>query len=541
MPIAPLFPAGSQTHLDKPRLLILIVAYNAEQHVESVLKRVPHVLAEEYDVEVLVLDDSSQDATFEKTHDVRREGATPFVLHVVFNPVNQGYGGNQKLGYHFAIERGFDFVALLHGDGQYAPESLPDLVRPLRVGAADAVLGSRMLTPSAALKGGMPLYKFVGNRVLTWFQNRVLGTSLSEFHSGYRVYSVAALKKIPFALNTNGFPFDTEIIIQLLIAGMRIEERPIPTYYGDEICRVNGLKYAAQVATSVVVAWFQKMALFYDRRFDCAPVVVGDVPYTAKLDFDSPHTAAVDAVPEGARVLDLGCAGGYVGAMLRRRRHCRVTGVDRRLLSPGVELDDFILHDLNDGLPPVDFGAYDYVLLLDVLEHLASPETLTEELRLALKFSPSTKLIVSTANIGFFVTRFMLLGGSFNYGKRGILDLTHTRLFTFGSFRRLFEQSGFHVVSMRGIPAPWPLVLGRGIVGRAALAINRRLIWLARGLFSYQMFGTVEPMPSLEHLLRQSLEHSADRSRAWNERMPSSTHRAAVSLEAGTPTYRLAT
>src|SRR5215470_913668 len=243
----------------RPRLLILIVAYNAEKSIASVLARVPHQLAEHYEVEVLVLDDSSQDLTFEASRDAGRRGSTPFRLHVLFNPVNQGYGGNQKIGYQFAIEHGFDFVALVHGDGQYAPECLPDLVRPLRDGEADAVFGSRMLERGAAWRGGMPLYKFVGNRILTWFENRLLGASLSEFHSGYRIYSVAALKQIPFALNTNDFHFDTEIIVQFLIAGLRIKELPIPTYYGDEICHVNGLKYAADVMRAVLIARCQSL------------------------------------------------------------------------------------------------------------------------------------------------------------------------------------------------------------------------------------------------------------------------------------------
>jgi glycosyltransferase involved in cell wall biosynthesis len=114
----------------------------------------------------------------------------------VYNPINQGYGGNQKIGYHYAIENDFDFVALLHGDGQYAPEVLQALVEPLRRGEADAVFGSRMLVPRDALRGGMPLYKYIGNRVLTRLQNSLLGTELSEFHSGYRVYAVSALKGI---------------------------------------------------------------------------------------------------------------------------------------------------------------------------------------------------------------------------------------------------------------------------------------------------------------------------------------------------------
>ena len=494
----------------RPRLLVLIVAYNAEKNIGAVLARVPPRLAEEYHVEVLVLDDSSQDRTFEKSRDAQQ--GVPFPMHVLFNPVNQGYGGNQKIGYHFAIERGFDFVALVHGDGQYAPECLPDLVRPLRDGEADAVFGSRMLEKSVALRGGMPLYKYVGNKILTWLQNRLLRSSLSEFHSGYRVYSVAALAKIPFALNTNDFHFDTEIIVQLMIAGLRIKELPIPTYYGDEISHVNGLKYAAHVTKSVLVARSQQLGLFYDRRFDCEPARSPTAHYQPKLDFLSPHSAAVAAIRDKARVLDLGCAGGDVGATLRRVRGCHVTAVDKAALAPGVELDAFIRHDLNDGLPPLDLRNFDYILLLDVIEHLASPEAFVDKLRAALTLSPSTTLLVSTANIGFVVNRLMLFIGQFNYGKRGILDLTHARLFTFASFRRLFEQGGFRVREVRGIPGPFALVFGDGVIGRTMMAVNRGLVRMARGLFSYQMFFVVEPQPSLEYLLRHAQDQSLIRS-----------------------------
>src|SRR5215468_3359034 len=114
---------------------------------------------------------------------------------------------------------------------------------PLREGRADAVFGSRMIEAFAALRGGMPLYKYVGNRILTMTQNLLLGTKFSEFHSGYRIYSVKALERIPFVLNSNDFHFDTEIILQLLNGCFRIVELSIPTYYGDEICRVNGIAY----------------------------------------------------------------------------------------------------------------------------------------------------------------------------------------------------------------------------------------------------------------------------------------------------------
>src|SRR5262249_42314948 len=189
---------------------------------------------------------------------------------VLYNRENQGYGGNQKLGYQYAIRLGFDVVVLLHGDGQYAPECIPALIAPLLDGSADATFGARMLVPGAARKGGMPLYKFVGNRILTAIQNRLLGSHLSEFHSGFRAYSVAALAGIPFGYNSNVFHFDTEVIIQLMMAGRRIVEVPIPTYYGDEICRVNGMQYARNVIFSTILSRLHRLNIFYDRKYDIA-------------------------------------------------------------------------------------------------------------------------------------------------------------------------------------------------------------------------------------------------------------------------------
>jgi hypothetical protein len=154
------------------------------------------------------------------------------------------YGGNQQRGYRYAIEQGHDIVVLLHGDGQYAPEVMQELLGPLESGQADMVMGSRMLTPGGARRGQMPLYKYVGNRVLTAIQNLLIGTSLSEFHSGYRAYSLHALQTMPFEQLTTNWHFDTQIILEFVKRGYRVKEVPIPTYYGDEICRVNGIPYA---------------------------------------------------------------------------------------------------------------------------------------------------------------------------------------------------------------------------------------------------------------------------------------------------------
>jgi glycosyltransferase involved in cell wall biosynthesis len=495
----------------RQRLLVFIVAYNAERTIQQTLRRIPARLLHDYDVEVLVIDDSSTDQTFHRGETLRRDQALPFTLTVLFNPQNQGYGGNQKIGFHYAIQRGFDFVALIHGDGQYAPECLPELIGPLATGQADAVLGSRMIEKGDARRGGMPVYKFLGNRILTALQNRLLRVDLSEWHSGYRLYSTDALRRIPFHLNSNAFHFDTEIIVQLLVAGLRIREMAIPTYYGDEISHVNGIVYAKDAVIACLKARAQDLSIFYDRKFDCRPADATAARYTAKFDFESPHTLARDRIFGGARVLDIGCAGGYLGETLRARG-CHTMGIDSVPPDQIVAVDVFQQHDMNQRPFPVDLAGFDYAVMLDVIEHLASPEKFVDDfLAAAASRNPDLRLVVSTGNVAFIVIRLMLLFGQFNYGKRGILDLTHTRLFTFATFRRLFEQSGFDVLEMRGVPAPFPLAVGHGVWGRFLIAVNKGLIGISRSLFAYQIFAVVRPKRTLAWLLEQAERESGTR------------------------------
>ena len=494
-----------QTNADKKRVLIFIVAYDAERTIGQVLSRIPPELLLHH-TEILIIDDSSHDRTFEKA---RAHKQSPFPVTVLHNPVNQGYGGNQKIGFHYAVLQNFDVVALVHGDGQYAPEVLPRLLEPLLNGEADAVFGSRMMGRFDALKGGMPLYKYVGNKILTWIQNRLLHTAYSEFHSGYRLYTVAALKRLAFDRNTNDFHFDTEIIIQLVRAGLRIRELPIPTYYGDEICHVNGMKYAFNVLKAVLLARAQDLGVLYQRKFDFASPSDSS-NYQPKLNYRSPHTLALRRVPAGASVVDVGCASGYMSRELKRKG-CTVTGIDQYVPGRAVPVDRFIQHDLNSPEFPVDLGSFEYVLVLDVIEHLHSPESFVDALRACRKEVTETRVVVSTGNVAFFVTRLLLLAGAFHYGRRGILDLTHTRLFTFATFRELFEQAGFEIEEVCGIPAPYPLALGDNAVSRMLLWINYLLIRMAKSIFSYQIFMVVRPLPSLEWLLQRAIESSDEK------------------------------
>lgn len=496
------------------RVLIFIVAYNAEKTINDVLDRIPPELRRP-GVEVLIIDDSSKDATF-ATGLKHEDDTSDFKITVLRNPENQGYGGNQKLGYRYAIDHDFDIVALLHGDGQYAPEKLPSLLEPFFTSNADAVFGSRMIHKEDALKGGMPFYKWIGNQVLTSFQNAILGTQLSEFHSGYRLYATKALRCIPFERNSNDFHFDTDIIVQLHFAGIRIQEIPIPTFYGDEICHVNGLKYAWNICKTMIRAKCHLMNLLYDRKFDVGQV---ELTYDLKIGFPSSHTLAIAAAKPGAHILDLGCGQGYVSDHLAEKA-TRVVGLDQYIRShsdrPNLEFKRWNMESEDF---PVAISDFSQIFILDVIEHLKDPEVFMEKLR-AGAANQRPEIILTTANIGFAVTRLMLLLGSFNYGRKGILDRTHTRLFTFHSLRELFDQTGYKVLEIRGIPAPFPKAIGNNLFSRILLTLNRFGIFISKGFFSYQIFIRAQALPTVPVLLAHTLAKSATLRKEINSQPP---------------------
>lgn len=475
--------------LSKPKVLILIVSYHAEQFIQAVLNRIPDDVwqSDRFDTEVLIIDDQSPDGTFDRAVDYARQSRKPNIT-VLYNPKNQGYGGNQKIGYHYAIDHAFDAVVLLHGDGQYAPEHLPAMIAPLLDGTADVVLGSRMLNRSDALRGKMPFYKWVGNQILTFCQNKLLGSNLAEFHTGYRAFRVSALASIPFQRNSDYFDFDTDILIQLMDTRKRFKEIPVPTFYGEEISRVNGMKYAALIVKTTILSRVMRLGIFFDPRFDYEHA---DTQYAPKFGYRSSHQYALDRVRPGATVVDV-----YRGAGLMARA---LSEKGAKTIEADVE------HFEASGTTRVDT-----VLLLDVIEHAVSPERLLDRVR--ERFSADApEIVITTGNIAFLPLRLALLCGQFNYNRRGILDLTHTRLFTFGSLRRLLTQSGYDIVAVAGLPAPFPLAFGAGALARTMLAMNSIMITLSKGLFAYQIVMVVTPRPTLNLLLRRAQEAGAEK------------------------------
>jgi len=235
----------------KKKFLIFIPAYNVEKKILSVLKRIPNEVFDKYYVRILIIEDFSKDNTKSIINEYMKT-RNDNLINIIINEKNYGYGGVQKIAFKFAIKNDFDYVIMLHGDGQYAPEKIPEFISSLLNNNADAVFGSRLINPKDALKGGMPLYKFIGNRLLTFVQNLIIQTKMSEFHSGYRSYKVNSLRKINFEKNTNNFHFDTEIIIQLLKLKFVIKEIAMPTFYGDEVSHLKSIPYGINVLISTI-------------------------------------------------------------------------------------------------------------------------------------------------------------------------------------------------------------------------------------------------------------------------------------------------
>ena len=298
-------------------------------------------------------------------------------MTVLRNEYNQGYGGNQKVGYAFAIREGFDFVAMVHGDGQYAPEELPTLVAPLRDGEADAVFGSRMMTRFGALKGGMPLYKYVGNRILTGCRTCCSARSFSEFHSGYRIYSVHGAEEDPVPAQLERLPLrhrDHHPAAQREAAHRRaadpdlLRRRDLPrerdeVRQGRDAWRRCGTSRTARACST-------SAASIRSSEQDNAH-------YDLKLGYaEQPPVGARRGARRARRCWTSAPARAASRASWSRRAArspSSISHVPRPDRRPAMYVSS--RQDLDDELT-FDVRGYDYLLLLDVIEHLKDPETL---------------------------------------------------------------------------------------------------------------------------------------------------------------------
>jgi 2-polyprenyl-3-methyl-5-hydroxy-6-metoxy-1,4-benzoquinol methylase len=469
------------------RVAIFVIAYDAVNTLARTIERIPAEVLDRVE-EIFVIDDASTDNTYYAALGFKQ--ARGLDKLVVFrNAAPLRYGGNQKRGYQYALDRGFDIVVLLHADGQYAPEALPRLLAPLIAGETDMVIGSRMAEGGHPLADGMPLYKYVGIKLLSWLQNRLVGLRLAEWHSGYRLYRVGALARLPFRANTDDWHFDTELLIQFKEAGLRITESPVPTYAGKELRGGSGVAYAFHCLLAVVRYRMHKADWVSVPAFD----VGGPLPphYQHKPVPYSSHSLIMAELERlrPRRVLEVGTATGFLTRQMR----------DLGLVVTGVELDSdaareaapfcerMLVGDL-EALDDRELGAhFDAIICGDVLEHLRDPWATLQ--RLVALLAPGGHVILSLPNIANWVCRWQLLRGSFEYMALGPMDRTHLRFFTRKTALGLLRDAGLELQAIAPTPLPLPSLSSLFAPGRAlgwVHGLNAAVTRLRPTLFGYQ-------------------------------------------------------
>lgn len=211
----------------KSKVIAIMPAYNAEKTIGKTYRDIPKGIVDK----VIVVDDGSKDETV--------KAAKKLKLQVVVHPQNRGYGANQKTCYTLALSEGADIVVMIHPDYQYDSRLTGELINPILQGRFDVMLGSRIRTREEVLKGGMPAYKYVGNRILTFFENLILGQNLSEYHTGFRAFKKDVLKKLPFHKYSDDFVFDQQILFGAIALGAAVGEIPVPIRYFPEASSIN--------------------------------------------------------------------------------------------------------------------------------------------------------------------------------------------------------------------------------------------------------------------------------------------------------------
>ena len=243
-----LFPVMINNH----KIVVVLPAYNAEKTLRITYEEIPADIVDE----IVLVDDASHDNTILVAKELG-------IKHIIIHEDNQGYGGNQKSCYNKAIELGADIVVMLHPDYQYTPKLIPAMTSILSSGLYSVVYASRILG-KGALKGGMPLYKYISNRILTYIQNTLMHQKLSEYHTGYRAFKTEVLKKIHYQSNSDDFVFDNQITAQIFYAGYEIAEITCPTKYFEEASSINfkrSIKYGIGVLGVSISYFLQKIGL----------------------------------------------------------------------------------------------------------------------------------------------------------------------------------------------------------------------------------------------------------------------------------------
>lgn len=240
------------------KIVVVLPAFNAERTLEKTYNEIPFDVVDD----VILVDDKSNDKTIEKAKEIG-------IKHLFIHSENKGYGANQKTCYSEALNLGADIIVMLHPDYQYTPKLIPSMVYLIANDLYPVVLGSRILG-QGAIKGGMPIYKYIANRFLTFLQNILMGAKLSEYHTGFRAYRRDVLQSINYNQNSDDFVFDNQVLAQIHFAGYEIAEITCPTKYDDQSSSINfirSVKYGLGVIKTSIQFFLQKTRLFNFELF----------------------------------------------------------------------------------------------------------------------------------------------------------------------------------------------------------------------------------------------------------------------------------
>jgi 2-polyprenyl-3-methyl-5-hydroxy-6-metoxy-1,4-benzoquinol methylase len=314
------------------------------------------------------------------------------------------------------------------------------------------------------------------------------------------VFPSSVLKRIPLEDNLSVTSFDSELALQLAAGGFKVVESQRVKSTASPIDQIEKDFYLAKLALTLRL---QRLGIFYDPRFD---LIVDNNQYEAKFDFKSSHSLSLSRIQSDDHLLILGSGPKELVSPFKKVA-ASVVAIDsyvdselRQHCNHAVQADIETIESYDDILPNVK---YTKIVALDIIEHLRSPEEFLGRIRSSAATAGS-QILITTPNIAFLPVRLMLMLGFFNYGKRGILDRTHTRLFTFSSLRRILRQSGYEVEEIIGVPAPVPLALGRGKLANFLLEINCLLIKVLPSFFSFQILAQAKALPTVEQLLKET-------------------------------------
>ncbi|MFG0249386.1 MAG: methyltransferase domain-containing protein [Phycisphaeraceae bacterium JB051] len=494
----------SQTDINPTshRIMILIVPTLNDQDLLQFLDQLPRSLLEDPSIHFAFLDRSKEGHRSMLTRSWLDEHQHDrwTLLH---NPTPHGYGGNQKLGFRLGLDRDYDFVIHFLADGRYDPNDLCRFVETWRSEPSDVLLGDR-LSENPAFERDMPTIRRWANRGLAWYQNKMAKSNLTDFHCALRGYSTQFLRTVPFEINTNALHFDSHLLLQAHCIEANIRQIPINYMHQNGTPYHAGVGYAWDVLKSATQYRMHQMGVLCSLSYrDLRPTKYQD----KTTDFKSSHQLALKLTREikPQTVTDIGCGPGFVA------KHCQddgihVTGLDMYQPLDGT-MSAFHRVVLEAEPLPVDPFASDVVLMLDIIEHLASPEEFLLSMRNSSdhlgRDQKEKTLILSTPNIAFIIPRLNLLLGRFNYAERGILDITHKRLFTRKSLRHCLETCGYEVERFHPVGLAFEVVF-KGPLGKLLARISWLLAKMLPTVFAAQFLVICHPTAGLKQILVDS-------------------------------------